>query len=213
MKEAPIPVIDLFAGPGGLGEGFTCAGLSGGKSHFRICLSIEQDPHAHQTLELRSFFHQFKNKDIPEEYYQFLRDEITRRELFGRYPAAAERAQQQSWRAVLGINSPEEVDARIEKSLAGRKTWILVGGPPCQAYSIVGRSRRGKAIQKDPRLFLYREFLRIIARYTPPVFVMENVKGLLSSKSGGNSIIKQIIQDLQEPAAAVRNINHVITAN
>ena len=208
MTETKIPVIDLFAGPGGLGEGFSIAGDLNGNPKFKICLSIERNPYAHQTLELRSFFHQFKTENIPDEYYQFLRGEITRYELFNNYPQAAEKAQEQSWNATLGANSPDEIDLKIEKSLAGEKTWVLVGGPPCQAYSIVGRSRKGKAVQKDPRLYLYKEFLRIIARYVPPVFVMENVKGLLSSKSGGNPIIKQIIQDLQFPAAAVRDINY-----
>lgn len=203
-----ISVIDLFAGPGGLGEGFSRALDSNGNPEFKICLSIERDHYAHQTLGLRSFFHQFEADKVPEEYYELLRGKLTRKELFDTYPEAAQKACEQSWNATLGDNLPDEVDARIEKALQGAETWVLVGGPPCQAYSIVGRARRGKAIQEDHRLYLYKEFLRIIARFVPPVFVMENVKGLLSSKPGGNPIIKQIIEDLQAPAEAVRDINH-----
>lgn len=208
MKKTPIPVIDLFAGPGGLGEGFSKSGDSDKKRNFRVCLSIERDTYAHQTLELRSFFHQFEADKVPEEYYELLRGKLTRKQLFDTYPEAAQKACEQSWNATLGETSPDEVDERIERELSGAETWVLVGGPPCQAYSIVGRARRGKAIQEDHRLYLYKEFLRIIARFVPPVFVMENVKGLLSSKPGGNPIIKQIIEDLQAPAAAVRDINH-----
>ena len=71
--HSPIPVIDLFAGPGGLGEGFS-AYARDGKPAFHIRLSIEKDAQAHATLELRSFFRQFPRHRIPEQYYDFLRD-------------------------------------------------------------------------------------------------------------------------------------------
>lgn len=207
-KTDTIPVIDLFAGPGGLGEGFVRSSKSNCRLNFKICLSIEKDYYAHQTLELRSFYNQFKTDKVPEEYYELLRSKLTRKQLFDRYPEAAQKAHEQSWNVTLGEIPSDEVDKRIDRALTGAKNWVLVGGPPCQAYSIVGRSRRGETNQKDPRLYLYKEFLRIIARFVPPVFVMENVKGLLSSKPGGNPIIEQIIHDLQLPAAAVRDINH-----
>ena len=81
-----IKVIDLFAGPGGLGEGFASF-EDRGKLPFQIVLSIEKDPTAFQTLKLRSFFRQFKKEDVPDEYFQYLRGEIKRSVLFKRYPA------------------------------------------------------------------------------------------------------------------------------
>ncbi len=203
MKNDIIPIIDLFAGPGGLGEGFSALKSNNDPPVFKICLSIEKDPEAHKTLELRSFFRQFSGKAAPAEYYMHLRGEISRTELFKMYPHEAELASQEAWRATLGKTSPEEVDIRIEKSLCGRMTWVLIGGPPCQAYSVIGRSRRGGIRPDDNRVFLYEEYLRILARHMPPVFIMENVKGLLSSKVNGSFIFEQILKDLRNPGMVV----------
>jgi DNA (cytosine-5)-methyltransferase 1 len=96
-----VPVIDVFAGPGGLGEGFSAFQVNG-KNVFRIALSIEKDCYAHATLRLRSFFRQFAHRRAPEAYYQHLRNELTRDELYARHPAEAERAAQEAWHAELG---------------------------------------------------------------------------------------------------------------
>ena len=72
----------------------------------------------------------------------------------------------------------KEVDRRISEVLNGIKDWLLIGGPPCQAYSVVGRSRRQDKLldeQKDARVGLYKQYLRILAVHNPAVFVMENV--------------------------------------
>ena len=205
MKCEYIPVVDIFAGPGGLGEGFSALKRNNDHPVFKICLSVENNSEAHKTLELRSFFRQFSRKIVPAEYYMHLRGEISHTELFKTYPNEAELASQEAWRATLGEISPGEVDIRIEKSLCGRKRWVLIGGPPCQAYSVIGRSRRGGISPSDPRVFLYKEYLRILARHTPPVFIMENVRGLLSSKVNGSPIFEQILKDLRNPSAFVRN--------
>src|SRR3546814_3093075 len=82
-----------------------------------------------------------------------------------------------------------------------QETWVLIGGPPCQAYSLAGRSRRAndKDFHKDEKHFLYREYLRIIQVHKPTIFVMENVKGLLSSKHSGDPMFEKIIADLSMP--------------
>ncbi len=86
-----IPVIDLFAGPGGLSEGFAACGEEGGPRPFDIGLSIEKDPVAHRTLELRAFFREFPAGEAPAEYYQHLRDPAadSQEQLFRAYPAEA----------------------------------------------------------------------------------------------------------------------------
>jgi DNA (cytosine-5)-methyltransferase 1 len=202
MRNGPIPVVDLFAGPGGLGEGFAAYRREDGTRSFAVKLSIEMDDDAHQTLELRSFVRQFSGCSIPDEYYEHLRGERTRQDLFAHYPAAAAAAREEAWQAELGRVSSKEVGRRIEAAIQGRSEWVLCGGPPCQAYSIVGRSRRGGINLKDRRLYLYREYLQIIAEHEPPVFIIENVKGLLSSNVKGNAIFSQMLDDLQDPAAA-----------
>lgn len=206
MKYETIPVIDLFAGPGGLGEGFSTLGLSEGRSRFKLSLSIEKDRRAHETLELRSFFRQFSNGAVPNEYYAHIRGEITRQVLFNKYPKEAKYASQEAWHAELGKTPAEPVDLRISSSLQENKTWVLIGGPPCQAYSIIGRSRLGGIDPADDRVHLYREYLRIISVHAPPVFVMENVPGLLTSRVAGSLIFHQILEDLEEPAKAVRKL-------
>ena len=89
MNEDLIPVVDLFAGPGGLAEGFCTAGYERGTRYFEVNLSIEKDESAHQTLELRAFFRQFPRGRAPEDYYSFLKGEITKDELLSRFPVQA----------------------------------------------------------------------------------------------------------------------------
>lgn len=204
VGNIPVPVIDLFAGPGGLGEGFSSARSEQGNPLFKILLSIEKDRYAHRTLELRAFFRGFDER-VPEEYYSYLRGEITREKLFEGYPVQSEAASSQAWLAELGseLFPPEVVDQRIHNSLEGAKNWILIGGPPCQAYSVIGRARmRGddpSKFERDPRHFLYREYLRILAVHRPPVFIMENVQGILSARINGDRIFLDILSDLHEP--------------
>jgi DNA (cytosine-5)-methyltransferase 1 len=203
MRAEPIPVVDLFAGPGGLGEGFTATRSRGGHPLFRIVLSIEMDEAAHQTLELRSFFRQFTKNDVPDEYYEHLQGKVSRDDLFSGHPDQAAAARSEAWKAELGKISPDVVDKKIHAGLRGAKKWVLCGGPPCQAYSVIGRSRNRGIHPADHRLFLYREYLRILARHRPSAFIFENVKGLLSSKLGGNGIFHQIITDLSDPYSAM----------
>jgi DNA (cytosine-5)-methyltransferase 1 len=166
-----IPIIDLFAGPGGLGEGFSSFRTSRGEQPFRIALSIEKDPVAHQTLKLRSFFREFSRREVPSEYYDHLRSQKTAEELYACYPEQGEQADSEAWNAELGNNETfptSQIDRRISRSLNGAKNWLPIGGPPCQAYSTGGRSRvipvdRRKGTQnyeKDKRFFLYRACLR-----------------------------------------------------
>ncbi len=201
----PIPVIDLFAGPGGLGEGFSSLLTGASERVFKIKLSIEKDEHAHRTLELRAFFREFPPKNAPDDFYEYLRGNIARDELFKRHSAQAREAGNEAWLATLGEKPNKEVDRRIEAALGDeRENWILIGGPPCQAYSLVGRSRRkgDEDFEKDEKHFLYREYLRILAAHKPPVFVMENVKGLLSAKMKKEHIFDQIRADLEHPLFA-----------
>lgn len=212
-----IPVIDLFAGPGGLGEGFSAYTAQNGKQVFDIVLSIEKDPYAHSTLELRSFFRKFPEKHVPEEYYEYVRKKALTRspkehqklrtELFEKYPKEARLARQEAWHAELGRDNDlhGKIDARIETIIHNPeiKCWGVIGGPPCQAYSVIGRSRNkgkcGYSAESDKRSYLYQQYLRIIARHEPDFFIMENVKGMLSAKLNGHSVFNQILDDLRRP--------------
>jgi DNA (cytosine-5)-methyltransferase 1 len=211
MSNKQVPIIDLFAGPGGLGEGFTSVVDKNNNRFFRIALSIERDEFAHKTLTLRSFLRQFPFKKLPSEYYQFVRGELTDVEdLYKLYPKQAEAAKHEAWKFSLGkAEDHKEIDRRIREGLKGEKNFVLIGGPPCQAYSLVGRSRRqeGQGLNKeDERVYLYREYYRILAEHQPPVFIMENVKGILSSKVDNVGIFKQLLNDLQNPVESYKKL-------
>lgn len=206
MKMKRIPIIDLFAGPGGLGEGFMSVKDKEGKSVFDIKLSIEKDESAHKTLTWRSFYRQFAkdNRKVPAEYYQAYREtDLKKREeiieaALDKYPEG-KTARQEAQLVELG--SPdwpaEKVDDLIRKQLGkSNKKWVLIGGPPCQAYSNVGRSRVGGIHKEDHRVYLYKEYLRILEKHRPSVFVMENVKGLLSAKVGDEMVFDWMKKDL-----------------
>lgn len=202
-SSEPIPVVDLFAGPGGLGEGFSSVDRG---NAFRIIVSAEMDPFAHQTLRLRAFYRivRRKNPKLLASYYRYCNgtaqtpyDETTLAE----WEEAGREAQQ------ITLGTPEgnrRLGAILDQAAIGPdRPWVLIGGPPCQAYSLVGRARnKGKADYKpeeDHRHFLYQEYLRIIQQYRPAVFVMENVKGILSSKINGQHIFHHILRDLADP--------------
>lgn len=196
----------MFAGPGGLGEGFESHDK--GEINFKIALSIEKEQRAHKTLQLRSFFRQFPKHKIPPEYYQYIQGEISLHILREKYPEEMSVAEDKAWCAELGEISENEVDIRISDSLESDREWVLIGGPPCQAYSLAGRSRMSKVWEnnpmvkeKDARHFLYREYLRIIGKHSPAVFVMENVKGILTAEFNGNPIFSKIINDLKDPGS------------
>jgi DNA (cytosine-5)-methyltransferase 1 len=201
-----IPVIDVFAGPGGLGEGFHQFKASDGANLFKIALSIEKDRFAYQTLRMRSFFRQFPANEVPGEYYAAIQSQSPDWDLLEQeFKHQMARVDDEVWHAELGCLFATDLNNRIESAIDGAKKWVLIGGPPCQAYSTVGRARMNRRRwhhARDPRHTLYLEYLRILAVHHPAVFVMENVKGILSSKRSGLLIVDRILSDLQTPCKA-----------
>lgn len=205
LSRSEIPVIDLFAGPGGLCEGFSSIVDKKGARRFAVKVSIEKDPVAHRTLMLRALFRKFSKGKAPQAYYDYIRGTINREEFYTHpdIKEAAEEASNEARLAELGKTPHEEIDGWIREALGNNTDWVLIGGPPCQAYSLAGRAKmRGKdpkAFEADKRHFLYTEYLRIIQEFKPAVFVMENVKGMLTSKHGGSPIFDRILADLRQP--------------
>ena len=205
MSKKKIPIVDLFAGPGGLGEGFSSVLDKNGERIFSVRVSIEKDPIAHQTLSLRSIYRSFPRGSVPDCYYDYVRGDITKNELFS-HPSISEYARaafEEARNVTLGEVPEKKVNQWIRDAIGNSDPWVLIGGPPCQAYSLAGRSRmRGRdpeAFEADNRHFLYKEYLRIIRKFGPAVFVMENVKGILSSTHGGSPIFERILEDLAKP--------------
>lgn len=198
-------IIDLFAGPGGLGEGFSRAGRDT-DTPMSIHLSVEMDDHAVQTLRLRSFLRSFET--FPPEYYEALNNGTPLPTWSELYPSNWKLAQTEVWQRVLGADGvfKEIADELDQARETNHGDTILIGGPPCQAYSLAGRSRNkgkdGYVAEEDDRHYLYREYVRILDRLRPAAFVMENVKGMLSSKVDGGGIFSRVLDDLEEAGGA-----------
>ena len=205
MISGPIPVVDIFSGPGGLGEGFSR--VNDGAA-FKTVIAIEKDPHAVETLKLRAFYRAiaYKKAPLPDGYLDLLNAETSaaRMEALGKIALCPEwhDAVQEVQCRELGVDN-DKYHRDIETRLAGRKDWVLIGGPPCQAYSLVGRSRmqNHEGLVHDDRHFLYKQYLEIIQKHGPAIFVMENVKGLNTAKVAGRKILPKILHDLKSAGA------------
>jgi DNA (cytosine-5)-methyltransferase 1 len=116
----------------------------------------------------------------------------------------------------LGRANTEPVRERIRKALGESEKWALIGGPPCVAYSLAGRSRNKGVEDYDPATddhqYLYKEYLQILADHRPPVFVMENVKGLLSATVNDQRMFHRICDDLRWPADALTRDGRTVAA-
>ncbi len=221
-QTSQIPVVDLFAGPGGLGEGFASFKVAEERP-FRIALSIEKEERAYQTLLLRSFYRQFDDAEVPSAYYQYTRGvELSESEgwksLVAACPEQAQAARKCSLKAELGRVPVDDIREAVRGAVGANGNFILLGGPPCQAYSVIGRSRnRGNqdyVPEEDERQRLYIEYLQVLADHAPAVFIMENVRGLLSATYQNRRILERILNDLGDPASALtRESRSVLTTD
>lgn len=263
-------IIDVFAGPGGLGEGFSTYKDKDGNFPFQIQISVEMEQYAHKTLRLRAFTRYFTNNDIglPSIYFDYI---TGKNKLLGKLiefrswvedketvtendnndwavispefycPVDFQDASSQyekEWDSVLLAIKQAVYEARkmtlgpdkkdihkaIKEQIAPKTPTILIGGPPCQAFSTVGRSRRKGHVtnnvvtntdepavwdqDNDGRTWLYKEYIKIIHSFKPEIFVMENVRGMLSAKVEGKNgekvyVWKQIFADLNKPSNVV----------
>ena len=167
-----IKFIDLFAGAGGLSEGFVNAG-------FTPVAHVEMNKDACDTLRTRTAFHWLKEKGQEEEYYDYLKGTITREELWNKIP-------DHLIKSVINKEISEDtlpiIFEQIDAELGTKKVDLVIGGPPCQAYSVAGRVR--KDMTNDPRNHLYKHYVEFLKKYQPKMFVFENVPGILSAKNG-----------------------------
>jgi len=166
--------IDLFAGANGLSEGFIREG-------FKPIAHVEMNKNACDTITTRVAFHYLKSINKINVYYSYLKGEITRGEFLNKIPKDILDSVINSEISKSSIN---EIYKRINKQLGNKKVDVIIGGPPCQAYSIVGRARDPKNMADDPRNYLYKLYIKFLEEYKPKMFVFENVPGILSAKNG-----------------------------
>ena len=199
----PVPIVDLFSGPGGLAEGFSAFRTQDGQPGYRVVVSIEKDPAAYRTLLLRAFLRKFGTK-VPPQYYEFLNGHTDGEpDWSALYPREWNEACDETRCLELGKPAGSEflrkrVD-RLRDEHDGRT--VLLGGPPCQSYSLVGRSRNVGNASYDPdlddRQSLYQEFVDVLGHLQPAVAVMENVKGMLSAWHDGRPVFPTVMNKLE----------------
>lgn len=169
-----LTYIDLFAGAGGLSEGFIRQG-------FNPIAHVEMKKEACDTLKTRAAFHYLKESNQEKIYYNYLKGKITRDELWNSIPSNL--IDSVINKEISEETLPEIFDI-IDNELNGRKIDLVIGGPPCQAYSVAGRARDPKGMKEDPRNHLYIHYIKFLERYQPKMFVFENVPGILSANNG-----------------------------
>ncbi|ASY51664.1 DNA cytosine methyltransferase [Clostridium perfringens] len=166
--------IDLFAGAGGLSEGFIRKG-------FKFFAHVEMDYAASLTLKTRQAYYFLKRNNRLNIYNNYISGQISREEFYSMIPNRV-------FKTVINkeINSEtiEDIFRIIDENRRGKDVDIIIGGPPCQAYSVIGRSRDPNGMAKDKRNYLYKEYLKFLNKYSPKLFVFENVTGLLSAQNG-----------------------------
>lgn len=164
--------IDLFAGASGMSEGFIQEG-------FSPIAHVEMNSDACETIRTRTIYHYLKQKKQITKYYEYLKNQISRKDL-------QENISQDILDSVIHKEISEDtldyIFEKIDKLKKNKPIDLIIGGPPCQAYSIVGRAR--KNMEKDPRNHLYKYYVEFLKRYEPKVFVFENVPGILTAKNG-----------------------------
>ncbi|MCY4301200.1 MAG: DNA cytosine methyltransferase [Aestuariivita sp.] len=194
-------IVDLFAGPGGLGEGF-CSLKRDKTNAFEIDVSVEKDAVAHSTLRLRSFLRKF-NGGLPKQYLDFLYGKIEEPDWSRLYPLQWAQAVRETLYLTLGEPKTTEIlEERIWEIRQRRgDRLILIGGPPCQAYSLAGRGRKpsdlGYVAHEENRHLLYKEYICVLRSLRPAAFVMENVKGMLSSSIERGMVFDLLKADLE----------------
>ncbi|MFV5371664.1 DNA cytosine methyltransferase [Acinetobacter pittii] len=168
--SSPLKFLDLFAGAGGLSEGFIRAG-------FKPIAHVEADASACYTLKTRQAFHWLKNNNALEIYSKYLKNEITRQELYGAVPPNEIDSVINEF---IGPDTLKTIFKKVDSQLNNAKLDLIIGGPPCQAYSLIGRARGN--MDDDPRNHLYKYYAEFLKKYKPKYFVFENVLGLLTAK-------------------------------
>ncbi|WP_411274014.1 DNA cytosine methyltransferase, partial [Daejeonella sp.] len=163
--------IDLFAGAGGLSEGFI-------RESFEPIAHVEMSAEASDTLRTRAAFHHFKNTKKFNPYYAYLKQNISRSELWNTIP---QHLLESVINEEITVKNIKNIFSKIDLQLDSKKVDLIIGGPPCQAYSLVGRSRDPNRMKGDKRNFLFRYYAEFLIRYKPRFFVFENVLGLLTA--------------------------------
>jgi len=172
-----LVVLDLFSGAGGLSEGFFRVGAT-------FVGHVEADKYACDTLRTRTAYWNLKKKNKLDIYNDYLLKKITRDKL---WEDSGVSSSDDVINTEIGDNTFGEIVNTVKQNLKSKKKKqvdLIIGGPPCQAYSVVGRARMKQAVVCDPRNFLYKYYVQFLEEFEPKMFIFENVPGMLSAANG-----------------------------
>ena len=184
--SSKLNYLDLFAGAGGLSEGFIRAG-------FNPIAHVEMDRAACYTLLTRMAYHWLKEGDNLELYVDYLEGTINRKEFYGSVP---DEVIGSVINAEIGEKTLPDIFRQIDSLLGSQEVHLIIGGPPCQAYSQIGRARCPNRMKGDPRNNLYIFYAKFLKRYKPKYFVFENVPGLLSATDEDGESYLDLMENL-----------------
>ncbi len=169
--------IDLFAGAGGLSEGFTSIG-------FNPVAHVEMNREACETLKTRAVYYYLKDNGKLDEYKKYLLGELSKEKLYLTVPEVVLKSVIHQTMSEENMPVLFDLIDDLKKEQHVEQIDLIVGGPPCQAYSLVGRAVKSDNMVGDPRNYLYRLYIEVLKKYTPTMFVFENVPGLLTANGG-----------------------------
>ncbi len=167
-------VIDLFAGAGGLSEGFRQEG-------YHVSAHVEMDSNACNTLRTREAYYYLKSINKLDVYKNYLLKKMTREELYEGIP---DKVLNRVIESEINSETINNIFNKIDAVLDDKNIDIIIGGPPCQAYSTAGISRDPNRMKNDPRNYLYLYYIEFLKKYNPNLFIFENVRGILTAKKG-----------------------------
>ncbi len=176
MKTKGLTYIDLFAGAGGLSEGFARAG-------YTPIVHVEMNRDACDTLLTRSYYYYLRTTEEGKQFYRsYLLGKTSRADFYKSMP---EHLNDSVICETMSEETLPAIFSTIKERLAAihrRNPDLIIGGPPCQAYSLVGRART--EMGEDPRNKLYILYVQFLKKFQPKAFIFENVEGIKSAQNG-----------------------------
>jgi DNA (cytosine-5)-methyltransferase 1 len=199
-------VLDMFSGGGGLTEGFV-------RQSFDFLGHIEMDKNAAATLETRLLFHELKINGKEDLYRQYYCGEIDREKFFQISNDLGMEKPTVINRELSNENNNEiihDLKENLKTKYHREEVDVIIGGPPCQSFSLAGRGKNKEKAHTDPRNYLYLHYLKFLEEFRPKLFIFENVPGLKSAKNG--TIFNNVISRYTKMGYHLDSHAHILNA-